>query len=123
MEPTLKYHPLHVCDLTPIPMKLGGGPCMLGSLTGAVSSIWGTLAVTSDVHSAVCWKLRLLAVVDFPPQADLRYAATVKQCRIRRYQMILVKMRPVRTISREVLVTPQRLNAEHPDMRRDGDTV
>ncbi len=38
VEPTLKYHPEHVCGLTPIPMKLGGGPCMLGSLTGAVSS-------------------------------------------------------------------------------------
>ncbi len=38
VEPTLKYHPLHVCGLTSIPMKLGEGPCMLGSLTGAVSS-------------------------------------------------------------------------------------
>ena len=34
----MKYHPEHVCDLTPIPVKPGGGPCMLGSLTGAVSS-------------------------------------------------------------------------------------
>ncbi len=38
VEPPLKYHPLHVCGLTSIPMKLGEGPCMLGSLTGAVSS-------------------------------------------------------------------------------------
>ena len=38
VEPTLKYHPLRVCDLTPIPVNPGGGPCMLGSLTGAVSS-------------------------------------------------------------------------------------
>ncbi len=38
VEPPLKYHPVPVCGLTPIPMKLGGGPCMLGSLTGAVSS-------------------------------------------------------------------------------------
>ena len=37
-EPTLKYHPEYVCDLTSIPMKLGDGKCMLGSLTGAVSS-------------------------------------------------------------------------------------
>ena len=34
----MKYHPVLVCGLTPIPMKLGGGPCMLGGLTGAVSS-------------------------------------------------------------------------------------
>ncbi len=38
VEPPLKYHPVHVCDLTPIPVKPGGGPCMPGSLTGAVSS-------------------------------------------------------------------------------------
>ncbi len=38
VEPTLIYHPLHVCGLTSIPMKLGEGPCMLGGLTGAVSS-------------------------------------------------------------------------------------
>ncbi len=70
------------------------------------------------MHSAVCWKPRLLAVVDFPPHADLRYAMTVKQCSIRRYQVILVKTRPVRTISREVFVTPQRLHAEHPLSKR-----
>ena len=34
----MKYHPEHVCGLTPIPVKPGGEPCMLGSLTGAVSS-------------------------------------------------------------------------------------
>ena len=38
VEPTLKYHPVCICGLTPNPMKLGGGPCMLGGLTGAVSS-------------------------------------------------------------------------------------
>jgi hypothetical protein len=38
VEPTLKYHPGHALVLTPIPMKLGGGQCQLGSLTGAVSS-------------------------------------------------------------------------------------
>ncbi len=79
VKPTLKYHPEHVDGLTPIPMKLGGGQCMLGSLTGAVSSIWGTLAVTSDVYSAVCWKLRLLVVAGPLP-------AVTKQCRIRRYR-------------------------------------
>ena len=38
MEPTLKYHPEVVLVLTPIPVKPGGGQCLLGSLTGAVSS-------------------------------------------------------------------------------------
>ncbi len=34
----MKYHPGYVCGLTSIPVKPGEGPCMLGSLTGAVSS-------------------------------------------------------------------------------------
>ena len=38
VELTLKYHPVLVCGLTSIPMKLGEGQCVLGSLTGAVSS-------------------------------------------------------------------------------------
>ena len=38
VEPLVKYHPFSVCGLTPIPMKLGGGQRVLGSLTGAVSS-------------------------------------------------------------------------------------
>ena len=38
VESPLKYHPVCICGLTPNPMKLGGGPCMLGGLTGAVSS-------------------------------------------------------------------------------------
>ena len=38
MEPTLKYHPEVVLVLTPIPVYPGGGQCLLGSLTGAVSS-------------------------------------------------------------------------------------
>ena len=38
VESSLKYHPVLICGLTPIPMKLGGGPSMLGGLTGAVSS-------------------------------------------------------------------------------------
>lgn len=37
-----------------------------------------------------------------------------KGCRIWRYLSIEVKTRPVRTISREVFVTPQRLHAGHP---------
>ena len=34
----MKYHPVYVCVLTPIPVKPGGEQCQLGSLTGAVSS-------------------------------------------------------------------------------------
>ena len=34
----MKYHPVCVCVLTLIPMKLGRGQWELGSLTGAVSS-------------------------------------------------------------------------------------
>ena len=37
MEPSLKYHPGDFEVLTRIP-KLDRGPCMVGSLTGAVSS-------------------------------------------------------------------------------------
>jgi Family of unknown function (DUF6467) len=37
-ESSVKYHSVRNCGLTPIPMKLGGEQCMLGSLTGAVSS-------------------------------------------------------------------------------------
>ena len=38
MEPSVKYHSERICGLTPIPMKLGGEQCMLGSLAGAASS-------------------------------------------------------------------------------------
>ena len=38
VEPTVKYHPEYVCGLTPFPVNPGGGPCVSGSLTGAVSS-------------------------------------------------------------------------------------
>jgi hypothetical protein len=38
MEPSLKYHPVHVCDLTLIPVNPGEGQLEPGSLTGAVSS-------------------------------------------------------------------------------------
>ena len=37
-EPLVKYHPVYVYGLTPIPVKPGGGPWVPGSLTGAVSS-------------------------------------------------------------------------------------
>ena len=35
---TVKYHPVYVCGLTSIPVNPGEGQCVLGSLTGAVSS-------------------------------------------------------------------------------------
>ena len=35
VEPTLKYHSFLVCFLTP---DQAGGPCLMGSLTGAVAS-------------------------------------------------------------------------------------
>ena len=38
MESLVKYHPVCIRGLTSIPMKLGEGHCMPGSLTGAVSS-------------------------------------------------------------------------------------
>ena len=37
MEPTLKYHP-EVLDVLTWARNPGRGPCMVGSLTGAVSS-------------------------------------------------------------------------------------
>ena len=37
VEPTLKYHPVPFWRLTE-PGKPGSGPCVAGSLTGAVSS-------------------------------------------------------------------------------------
>ena len=38
IEPSVKYHSVRICGLTPIPWKQGGEQCMLGSLSGAVSS-------------------------------------------------------------------------------------
>ena len=80
--------------------------------------MWGALTETSEMNLAVCWNIRLLAVVAVPlPTAG-------KQCSIRRYHRpsgLMVKMRPARIISREVFVTPQRLHARHPE--RDGDIV
>ena len=53
------------------------GQCQVGSLTGAVASMWGALAVTPRANSAVCWKLRPL------PDSLLRESG--KGCSIRRY--------------------------------------
>ena len=57
MEPTLKYHP-DVLDVLTSTRDPGQGPCMVGSLTGAVSSqrvteeLEGTLSTVG--HRAMC---------------------------------------------------------------------
>jgi hypothetical protein len=56
--------------------------------------MWGALTVTSGANPAICWKVRFAK----------------SECSIQRY-LAKVKMRLVRTTSREVLVTPQRLHA------------
>jgi len=38
VEPSVKYHPVHICGLTSIPVNPGEGQWVLGSLAGAVSS-------------------------------------------------------------------------------------
>ena len=59
MEPTLKYHP-DVLDVLTSARYPGQGPCMVGSLTGAVSSqrvteeLEGTLSTVG--HRALCAK-------------------------------------------------------------------
>ena len=59
MEPTLKYHP-DVLDVLTSTRDPGQGPCMVGSLTGAVSSqrvteeLEGTLSAVG--HRALCAK-------------------------------------------------------------------
>ena len=59
MEPTLKYHP-EVLDVLTSARNPGQGPCMVGSLTGAVSSQRvteeheGTLSAVG--HRALCAK-------------------------------------------------------------------
>jgi hypothetical protein len=71
--------------------------------------MWGALAATSEANLAVCWELRLLGVVTLPLQIGTK---GVQDPALPSVEM--VKMRPVRTISREVFVTPQRLHAKHP---------
>jgi hypothetical protein len=59
VEPTLKYHPV-VLDVLTWARNPGRGPCMVGSLTGAVSSQRvteeheGTLSAVG--HRALCAK-------------------------------------------------------------------
>ena len=59
VEPSLKYHP-DVLDVLTQTRNPGRGPCMVGSLTGAVSSqrvteeLEGTLSAVG--HRALCAK-------------------------------------------------------------------
>ena len=59
MEPSLKYHP-DVLDVLTLARNPGRGQCMVGSLTGAVSSqsvteeLEGTLSAVG--HRALCAK-------------------------------------------------------------------
>jgi hypothetical protein len=59
MEPTLKYHP-DVLDVLTWARDPGRGPCMVGSLTGAVSSQRvteeheGTLTVCNGISVLDC---------------------------------------------------------------------
>jgi hypothetical protein len=59
VEATLKYHP-EVLDVLTWARKPGRGPCMVGSLTGAVSSQSVTEehegALSTVGHRAVCVK-------------------------------------------------------------------
>lgn len=59
MEPTLKYHPLMFDVLTLAPNR-GCGQCLVGSLTGAVSSQRATeehegWLIPSDIRRLVQW--------------------------------------------------------------------
>ncbi len=64
MEPSLKYHP-DVLDVLTWARYPGRGPCMVGSLTGAVSSQRvteeheGTLSVVGN-HALECKGIRVL---------------------------------------------------------------
>ena len=64
VEPTLKYHPGTLEVLTSDPYRVQG-PCMVGSLTGAVSSQRvteeheGTLSVVGN-HALECKGIRVL---------------------------------------------------------------
>jgi hypothetical protein len=64
MEPTLKYHP-EMFGLLTLARNPGRGPCMVGSLTGAVSSqrvteeCKGTLSAVGH-HALECKGIRVL---------------------------------------------------------------
>ena len=111
VESSVKYHPCVTSALTAF-HDLGAGHCQVGSLTGAVASNWGSPTATSEALSGCLlghpslgsWNRNPLPIHDLGSAAS---GATRPRERA-------VKMRPVRTISREVFVTPQRLYAGHP---------
>ncbi len=107
----MKYHPGVISALTAV-RDPAAGHCQVGSLTGAVASNWGSPAATLEALSG--------CLLGHPspgsrnrnplPIHNLRSEASGATHPRER----AVKMRPVRTISREVFVTPQRLYAGHP---------
>jgi hypothetical protein len=111
VESSVKYHPGVISALTAV-RDPAAGHCQVGSLTGAVASNWGSPAATLEAH---IWLFAGTSVsgewIRNPlPIHNLRSEASGATHPRKR----AVKMRPVRTISREVFVTPQRLYAGHP---------
>jgi len=112
VESSVKYHPGVISALTAV-RDPAAGHCQVGSLTGAVASNWGSPAATLEAHIWLFAGTSVSRVVESQSVADPQ----PRECSIRRYSSSrerAVKMRPVRTISREVFVTPQRLYAGHP---------
>ena len=111
VESSVKYHPGVISALTAV-RDPAAGHCQVGSLTGAVASNWGSPAATLEALSGCLlghpfpglWNRNPLPIHNLRSEAS---GATRPRTRA-------VKMRPVRTISREVFVTPQRLYAGHP---------
>ena len=111
VESSVKYHPCVTSALTAV-RNPAAGHCQVGSLTGAVASNWGSPAATLEASSGCLlghpsprsWNRNPLPIQDLRSEAS---GATHPRKRE-------VKMRPVRIISREVFVTPQRLYAGHP---------
>ena len=111
VESSVKYHPGVISALTAV-RDPAAGHCQVGSLTGAVASNWGSSAATLEALSGCLlghpslgsWNRNPLPIHNLESAAS---GATHPRERA-------VKMRPVRTISREVFVTPQRLHAGHP---------
>ena len=111
VESSVKYHPCVTSALTAV-RNPAAGHCQVGSLTGAVASNWGSSAATLEAISGCLlghpfprsWNRNPLPIQDLRNEAS---GATHP----RKGE---VKMRPVRIISREVFVTPQRLYAGHP---------
>ena len=107
----MKYHPGVISALTAV-RDPAAGHCQVGSLTGAVASNWGSPAATLEAHIWLFAGTSVSRVVESQTVADPQ----PRECSIRRYSSSREDSEnaPVRTISREVFVTPQRLYAGHP---------